>query len=572
MRRRALRILTVASLTATAFAAVPAVDGHAQAAVRKTTLTLKVNGCDGCVVQPVRATFGTTTEVPVWRGKMKKVRNGSVHWTVATRRTVGMSFDINDPKAVNVGAIPDIVVAYRGIAVGDRVPAGVAKHKKRATGCWAGTHKTSITLRVRVEQFPATSAFPPPVQGFSIRPFFIKTSGPLPAVHEDLPRPDRESRRLLLSTVNGGTMRARRVLVSSVVAVTIGGMILPPAAARARVGPRHTSAPRSVSTSGVLNGVAATSGHDVWAVGSTRASQPLVLHRGRAAWSTVPVADPVTGSLNAVAATSANNAWAVGTSGMFPDLTALVLHWDGKSWTPQDAPVGGELRSVAALSDHMAWAVGSTANGRDLVLQWNGTTWQRLSVRFPGALLGVAARSAHDAWAVGIGRRLGAQVLHWNGHTWKRLTVRVPHTGGLEKILVGVAAAPHGRAWAVGDVSCGCGPGPSVVLQWDRKHWRRLHSPSPNGGAVLLGVTTVGARTAWAVGESGGGDGPKHTIILRSRGHGWKQVPAPSPGASPSLQSVVATSPRSAWAVGQTGCRTNHCHILIEHWNGRHWR
>ena len=180
MRRRALRILTVASLTATAFAAVPAVDGHAQAAVRKTTLTLKVNGCDGCVVQPVRATFGTTTEVPVWRGKMKKVRNGSVHWTVATRRTVGMSFDINDPKAVNVGAIPDIVVAYRGIAVGDRVPAGVAKHKKRATGCWAGTHKTSITLRVRVEQFPATSAFPPPVQGFSIRPFFIKTLAHFP--------------------------------------------------------------------------------------------------------------------------------------------------------------------------------------------------------------------------------------------------------------------------------------------------------------------------------------------------------------------------------------------------------
>ena len=178
MHRHALRILTAAALTSAVFAVVPAVDGHAQAAVRTTSLTLNVHGCDGCVVQPVRATVGTT--VPVWRGKIKKVRNGSVHWTVATRRTVGMSFDISDPNAVNVGAIPDIVVAYRGIAVGDRVPAGVAKHKKRATGCWAGTHKTSITLRVRVEQFPATSAFPPPVQGFSIRPFFIKTRAHFP--------------------------------------------------------------------------------------------------------------------------------------------------------------------------------------------------------------------------------------------------------------------------------------------------------------------------------------------------------------------------------------------------------
>jgi hypothetical protein len=191
MYRHALRILTgitltttltatlTATLTTAASSVDPAVDAHAQATARTTSLTLIVHGCDGCIVQPVRATQATP-EIPVWRGKMKRVRNGSVHWNVATRRTVGMSFDINDPNAVNVGAMPDIVVAYRGIAVGDRVPAGVAKHKKHATGCWAGTHKPSITLRVRVEQFPATSGFPPPVKGFSIRPYFVKTRAHFP--------------------------------------------------------------------------------------------------------------------------------------------------------------------------------------------------------------------------------------------------------------------------------------------------------------------------------------------------------------------------------------------------------
>ena len=178
MHGHALRILTAAALTSAVFAVVPAVDVHAQAAARTTSLTLIVHGCEGCMVQPVRAIAGMS--VPVWRGKIKKVGNGSVQWKVATRRTVGMSFDISDPNAVNVGAIPNIVVAYRGIAVGDRVPAGVAKHKRHATGCWAGTQQASITLRVRVEQFPATSGFPPPVKGFSIRPYFVKTRAHLP--------------------------------------------------------------------------------------------------------------------------------------------------------------------------------------------------------------------------------------------------------------------------------------------------------------------------------------------------------------------------------------------------------
>src|SRR3954453_7861013 len=183
-RRRAARVAVAAFvLTALPAAALPAGVSaapagetpatSARAGARTTVLTLAVRGCDGCTIQPGRAGNGTT--VPVWRGKTKEVRKGSVHWKVSLRHTVGMSFDITDPDAVEIGERPDIVVAYRGIAVGDRVPAGVAKHKKRANGCWAGTHKPSIPLRVRVEPFPPTSGFPPPVKGFSIRPYFVKT-------------------------------------------------------------------------------------------------------------------------------------------------------------------------------------------------------------------------------------------------------------------------------------------------------------------------------------------------------------------------------------------------------------
>ena len=311
----------------------------------------------------------------------------------------------------------------------------------------------------------------------------------------------------------------------SAMALAVGATLPGVATARVTAPVGLADAPTSYSVAGALRGVAATSRDDTWAVGSTQDSRPLILHRGRGAWSAMSVANPPTGGLNGVAATSATNAWAVGTSGSFSDPMVLVLHWDGVAWTPQYNAGHGRLAGIAAVSDDLAWAVGSTAHGRDLILRWDGTTWQRLHVPFAGELLGVAVRSAHDAWAVGIGHGLAAQILHWDGQTWSRIPVRVPRTAGLEKVLLGVAVAPHGRAWAVGDVRCGCGPGVSLVLHWAHGHWRRVHSPTPHGGTILTGVIAIGARTVWAVGESGSGDGPTRTLILR---HGEFRVDASS--------------------------------------------
>lgn len=149
----------------------------AAVAVRTTVLTLDVHHCDGCSITPVKAGDGTTSVV--WRGKTKKVRGGVVHWRLATGHTVGMSFDIVDPNAVPLDFVTDIVVAYPGLDVGTKVPAGVAARKKRANGCWAGTHRASLTLRVRVERFPGVSDLPPPVTGYRIRPYLLRTAAHL---------------------------------------------------------------------------------------------------------------------------------------------------------------------------------------------------------------------------------------------------------------------------------------------------------------------------------------------------------------------------------------------------------
>jgi hypothetical protein len=90
-----------------------------------------------------------------------------------------------------------------------------------------------------------------------------------------------------------------------------------------------------------------------------------------------------TGWLNGVAAISARDIWAVGFSG----TRALILHFDGSVWrhvagaAVGNAADGGMLIGVYAASRHNAWAVGCTKTfasikARPLALHWNGTTWK----------------------------------------------------------------------------------------------------------------------------------------------------------------------------------------------------
>jgi hypothetical protein len=225
--------------------------------------------------------------------------------------------------------------------------------------------------------------------------------------------------------------------------------------------------------------------------------------------------------------------------------------------------VSGSLAGVAAISARRAWAVGSTGSGKTLILRWNGMAWKRVPSPSPvhGQLSGVAATSARRAWAVGsafAGTSIKTLILRWNGKAWRRVPSPSPGPGsGLADFLDGVAASSARRAWAVGDSSCGCGPGISLILRWNGKAWKRVHSPTPGGGTVLRGVVAISARKAWVVGASGGGDGPTTTLILQWNGKTWRRVPSPSPRASAGLSGVAATSGRRAWAVGNTSTKSH---------------
>jgi hypothetical protein len=266
----------------------------------------------------------------------------------------------------------------------------------------------------------------------------------------------------------------------------------------------------------------------------------------------------ISGDLQGVAAASASDVWAVGSAG----TGALIVHWNGRAWkrVPSPSPAGSALTGVAVTSARNAWAVGGK-----LILHWNGTAWKR--VPSPGGgLTGVAAVSAADAWAVG-----GKLILHWNGKAWKRVRFPAPGAGTL---LNAVAATSGSNAWAVGEVARSDFRSASVILHWNGKTWRHVPSPRPpfgKFGNALMGVAATSAANAWAVGCTDGCPVGGSPVIERWRGTSWKQVAAPTkPFALYRLTGVATTSATSAWAVGGSGPVTAEGAETVR-WNGRNW-
>jgi hypothetical protein len=121
----------------------------------------------------------------------------------------------------------------------------------------------------------------------------------------------------------------------------------------------------------VLHGVAAVSADDVWAVGyygppPLGSKQTLAEHWDGSSWTIVPTPDFPDDSLSylqGVAALSAGDVWAVGYYRRTANAGSqtLVVHWDGKSWAIVSTPtprVASYLYGITAVAADDVWAVG----------------------------------------------------------------------------------------------------------------------------------------------------------------------------------------------------------------------
>jgi hypothetical protein len=113
-----------------------------------------------------------------------------------------------------------------------------------------------------------------------------------------------------------------------------------------------------------LLGVSVMSPLRAWAVGDYSGQQlnPFAARWNGTSWRQVPtppLRPPGYNSiLDGVAAASGHDVWAVGT-----DLEPVALHWNGSTWQILQANVPGTYNNVAADRAGDAWAVGNYVNG-----------------------------------------------------------------------------------------------------------------------------------------------------------------------------------------------------------------
>ena len=259
------------------------------------------------------------------------------------------------------------------------------------------------------------------------------------------------------------------------------------------------TAPSPGTTLNELRAVDASEPNDVWAVGRTSSGlgeQPLVLHFDGTEWSDVELPSEIDGVLNGVAAISPVDVWAVGSVGD-PAASlerALVLHWDGTAWADVEigrATGGGKaaLVDIQGVSPTDLWAVGYQ-HFQPLIIRFDGEAWSRSPTEIRGTLHAIEALATSQVWAVGTPIQL------FDGETW----IEAPITRA-DAELVDVAAIGGQDIWAVGSRPAKePGTTRAAVYRYSGHRWVPVEGPSITGSDALSAIDALPDGTLLAVG------------------------------------------------------------------------
>lgn len=294
--------------------------------------------------------------------------------------------------------------------------------------------------------------------------------------------------------------------------------------------------PNSQSETGTLLDVSAVSENNVWAVGysySNNVFQPLIEYWDGTSWKIASLPDDLgTSYLAGITAVSLTDIWAVGGQSTGPNTPnrALILHWDGTSWSRvpvlEPNPPYGVVWSMVALAPNSIWAVGGYRNSPfptlndTLTLHYDGTSWNRVPSpsESPGShdnyLFSVSAISKDDIWAVGSSYLPKPPITyplieHWNGSEWTIVSTPLRYAAGA--LTEAVTTAPSGEVWVVGANRS------ALIAYWNGKEWNDV-SPN-NGDGFFYDVATVDSNTILAVGELTARVNERQTLISKGQRH-----------------------------------------------------
>ena len=297
--------------------------------------------------------------------------------------------------------------------------------------------------------------------------------------------------------------------------------------------------------------------------------------------------------LNGVAALSPNDVWAVGFFST-DSFRNLAMHWNGSTWTitptPNPSqPYTDQLKKLAAIAPNDVWAIGG--HGLSYSLRWNGAQWQQVPMppinnrgftNVTNFLDDIAGVASNDIWAVGAMDAMNGGTwtltMHWDGTRWTQVpspNQPTPSGSFYSQALSAVVAVSSNNVWAVGYYRVGNTEHP-LIEHWDGAQWSIVPSPDgPTGDGMLHGIAAAGPNDIWAVGEYQKTEFNTMAkgLALHWDGTRWSVFAPPNPspfGVNP-LNSVVARGPNDFYAVGQWETGSQGLSTYVVHWTGTAW-
>lgn len=375
------------------------------------------------------------------------------------------------------------------------------------------------------------------------------------------------------------SVRGMLAIAAAGIPVSLASGVAGPVSAAVHPARAARPAATAYSVAGGLTGVAARSRSSAWAVGYTGnlSRKVLMLHWNGRAWSRVTSPRVLTGAgqLSAITVVSARDAWAVGSTGSDLHPRTLILHWNGRAWSTvsHPAPVANGSLSAVTATAKGGWAVGYHSTGptvpqtSPVIFRLTGTTWSRVDPKFGTGsgvgMDGVATISTGTTFATGLYTGMITGVLaRWSAGAWHWVS-KFPEQDTYHW-LNGIAAGPHGTAFAVG-INTGTSGGGTISIRWTGRAWVRAPGPKPAG---LYAVAFAPGGVAWSAGGYFSGS-RTHAQILRWNGRAWSHVAGPSGNAQ--LNALGFATASYGWAVGQANAASGKSRTYIVHWNGRSW-
>ena len=264
--------------------------------------------------------------------------------------------------------------------------------------------------------------------------------------------------------------------------------------------------------------------------------------------------------LESVATTGPQDVWVVGSHVVGGVSTAYAERWDGAGWTVQDLDLPPGPTSISSLYDVTAfgpddvWAVGTWMGDDPLIRHWDGESWSsEQAPTLSGTeriLTAIDGTGPNDLWAVGqqrIDNQMQAVVLHRSADGWSTVPpppdVAVLHDVAMLQpgvpTVAGWSIGPQG--WAEASITTREAGALDVRAGSRRPRTQRVpHRPGRRPSRRRPGPSASPTRHPTAT----------HRSCCVAAASGWRTVAVPDQGGSVRLASV-ATGDAGTVVVGQ---------------------